>query len=53
MMVKWPKRVASKYNNKVLCWTEHINIYYFSKYNEIILMGLHESIAWLAWQEYT
>jgi len=26
MMVRWPKFVASKFNNKLLCWTENIYI---------------------------
>jgi hypothetical protein len=50
-MVKWPKLVATKFNNKLLCWTE--NIYYFSKYKEIIFLGLHVSMAVLAWQDCT
>jgi len=45
-MVKWPKLVASKYNNKVLCWAEYLYIYYnFSKYKEMIFLGLHMSVA--------
>jgi len=39
MMVKWPKLVTSKYNDKVLCWTETIYLLLFFEIQENDIPG--------------